>query len=207
MRSAAGGSSSGSAPATLANRLVHSGCQRTTWSRRFEEALEVIVPLLRGGRADFEGTYHAARDLEQRPRGPRPGRIPIMIGAGGRRARPGRRHADIGAAYVQERSDLAEFAPRLAALEAVCREIRPGPSFNRVVGPSIIVEPDSRSSGAEALYRCRSAAEQRRSARRARNYHIGPDGTDPGARSCSSRGRRPRFLGRPRSGDRRLAAD
>ena len=26
--------------------------------------------LLRGGRADFEGTFHAARDLEQRPSGP-----------------------------------------------------------------------------------------------------------------------------------------
>jgi alkanesulfonate monooxygenase SsuD/methylene tetrahydromethanopterin reductase-like flavin-dependent oxidoreductase (luciferase family) len=39
---------------------------------RFEEALEIIVPLLRAGRADFEGTYHAARDLEQRPVGPAP---------------------------------------------------------------------------------------------------------------------------------------
>ena len=30
---------------------------------RFEEALEIILPLLRQGRADFEGTFHAARDL------------------------------------------------------------------------------------------------------------------------------------------------
>ena len=29
---------------------------------RFEEALEVIVPLLRAGRANFEGTYHASGD-------------------------------------------------------------------------------------------------------------------------------------------------
>ena len=71
---------------------------------RFEEALEIIVPLLRAGRADFEGTYHAARDLEQRPVGPRPGRIPIMIGAGGpKMLRLAARHADIWSWYVQER--------------------------------------------------------------------------------------------------------
>src|SRR3990170_2355691 len=34
---------------------------------RFEEALEIIVPLLRRGRADLEGAYHAARKLEHRP--------------------------------------------------------------------------------------------------------------------------------------------
>lgn len=52
---------------------------------RFEEALQIIVPLLPGGRADVGGTYHAARNLEQRPVGPRPGRIPIMIGSRARR--------------------------------------------------------------------------------------------------------------------------
>src|SRR5689334_23764380 len=30
---------------------------------RFEEALQVIVPLLREGRADFEGPYHTGRGL------------------------------------------------------------------------------------------------------------------------------------------------
>jgi alkanesulfonate monooxygenase SsuD/methylene tetrahydromethanopterin reductase-like flavin-dependent oxidoreductase (luciferase family) len=43
---------------------------------RFEEALQIIVSLLREGRADFEGTFHAARDLEQRPRGPPTGPDP-----------------------------------------------------------------------------------------------------------------------------------
>ena len=43
---------------------------------RFEEAIEIIVPLLRQGRADFEGTFHAARDLEQRPRRPAAGPDP-----------------------------------------------------------------------------------------------------------------------------------
>ena len=34
---------------------------------RFEEALQIVVPLLREGRADFDGSYHVARDLVQLP--------------------------------------------------------------------------------------------------------------------------------------------
>ena len=96
---------------------------------RFAEAIEIIVPLLRQGRADFEGTFHAARDLEQRPVGPRPGRIPIMIGAKGpKMLRLAALHADIWSWFVEERSDLAEFGPRLAALEAACVEVGRDPA-------------------------------------------------------------------------------
>ena len=118
---------------------------------RFEEALDIIVPLLREGRADFEGTFHAARDLEQRPRGPRPGRIPIMIGASGpKMLRLAARHADIWSWYVQERSDLVEFGPRLAALEAACSEVGRDPA---TIGKSagIVVEPTS-FSGSESVF-------------------------------------------------------
>jgi alkanesulfonate monooxygenase SsuD/methylene tetrahydromethanopterin reductase-like flavin-dependent oxidoreductase (luciferase family) len=117
---------------------------------RFEEALEIIVPLLRKGRADFEGSFHAARDLEHRPVGPRPGRIPIMIGAKGpRMLRLAARHADIWSWYTQERSDLTEFGPRLAALEAACVEVGRDPS---TIGKSagIVVEPTS-ITGSEAV--------------------------------------------------------
>jgi len=37
---------------------------------RFEEALQIIVPLLREGRVDFSGTYYSAPNCELRPRGP-----------------------------------------------------------------------------------------------------------------------------------------
>ena len=81
---------------------------------------EIIVPLLRAGHADFEGTFHAARDLEQRPVGPRPGRIPIMLGAKGpRMLEVAARHADIWSWFAEERSDIAEFRPRLDAIVAV----------------------------------------------------------------------------------------
>jgi alkanesulfonate monooxygenase SsuD/methylene tetrahydromethanopterin reductase-like flavin-dependent oxidoreductase (luciferase family) len=118
---------------------------------RFEEALQIIVPLVREGRANFEGTYHAARDLEHRPVGPRPGGIPIMIGAQGpKMLRLAARHADIWSWYVNERSDLVEFGPRLAALEAVCVEVGRDPA---TIGKSagIVVEPTS-VTGAEAVF-------------------------------------------------------
>ena len=48
---------------------------------RFEEALAIIVPLLREGHVDFQGQYYQARDCVLAPRGPRPGGLPILIGA------------------------------------------------------------------------------------------------------------------------------
>ena len=92
--------------------------------QRFEEALEIIVPLLRGGHADFEGTWHAAHDLDQAPLGPRPGTIPIMIGGHGPKGlRHAARLADIWSCYAEGRSDVEEMAPRIAALEAACAEV------------------------------------------------------------------------------------
>ena len=118
---------------------------------RFEEALQIILPLLREGRADFEGTFHAARDLEQQPMGPRPGKIPIMIGAKGpKMLRLAATHADIWGWFVEERSDLSEFGPRLAALEATCVEVGRDPAtISRSAG--LAVEPTSVSGAAEVL--------------------------------------------------------
>ena len=47
---------------------------------RFEEALAIIAPLLREGRADFRGTYYRADDAILAPRGPSPSGPPLMIG-------------------------------------------------------------------------------------------------------------------------------
>lgn len=118
---------------------------------RFEEALQIILPLLREGRADFEGTFHAARGLEQKPTGPRPGKIPIMIGAKGpRMLRLAAKHADIWGWFVEERSALSEFGPRLAALEAACAEVGRDPAtIGRSAG--LTVEPTSVSGAAEVL--------------------------------------------------------
>lgn len=106
---------------------------------RFEEALQVIVPLLRGGRADFEGTWHAARGLVQLPQGPRPGQIPIMIGVHGPKGqRLAAQYADIWSCYAEERSDMSELGPRLATLEAACADVGRDPAtIGRSAGISV----------------------------------------------------------------------
>jgi alkanesulfonate monooxygenase SsuD/methylene tetrahydromethanopterin reductase-like flavin-dependent oxidoreductase (luciferase family) len=117
---------------------------------RFEDALKIILPLLRDGRAEFEGKYHAARGLEHRPVGPRPNRIPIMIGAKGpKMLRFAALYADIWSWYAEEQSDLNEFGPRLAALEAACVAVDRDPaSIGKSAG--IVVEPTA-ITGAEQV--------------------------------------------------------
>jgi len=106
---------------------------------RFEEALEIIVPLIRAGHADFEGQFHAARDLPQQPRGPRPGTMPLLIGGNGPKGqRAAVRHADIYSCYVEERATVDEVAPRLRSMEAICAELGRDPaSIGRSVGVSV----------------------------------------------------------------------
>jgi alkanesulfonate monooxygenase SsuD/methylene tetrahydromethanopterin reductase-like flavin-dependent oxidoreductase (luciferase family) len=87
---------------------------------RFEEALQIIVPLLRTGRVDFTGTYYQARECELRPRGPRPGGPPILIGAKGpRMLRLAATYADLwnaeGPGHRPE-----EMSTRRAAGDAAC---------------------------------------------------------------------------------------
>jgi alkanesulfonate monooxygenase SsuD/methylene tetrahydromethanopterin reductase-like flavin-dependent oxidoreductase (luciferase family) len=108
---------------------------------RFEEALQIVVPLLRSGRADFSGTYHEARNLEQLPPGPRPGGIPVMIAGHGHKGyRHAARLADIWSCYALERSEVAELGPRVGAFEEACLEVgrdpdRVGRSAGVVVAP------------------------------------------------------------------------
>src|SRR6516162_3824332 len=51
---------------------------------RFEEALQIIHPLLRKGAVDFHGKYHQATECELRPRASRSAGPPILIGRRGR---------------------------------------------------------------------------------------------------------------------------
>jgi alkanesulfonate monooxygenase SsuD/methylene tetrahydromethanopterin reductase-like flavin-dependent oxidoreductase (luciferase family) len=95
---------------------------------RFEEALQIIVPLLRTGHVDFEGRYYQARDCELRPRGPRPGGPPILIGAKGpRMLRLAASFADLwNAEGPLHRPE--EFLPLRAAADAACAEVGRDPS-------------------------------------------------------------------------------
>ena len=48
---------------------------------RFEEAIQIIKPLLKEGRVDFKGNYYSAEDCQITPFGPRKPGPPLMFGA------------------------------------------------------------------------------------------------------------------------------
>ncbi len=102
---------------------------------RYEDALQVLVPLLRDGRVEHEGPYHRA-SVEMRPRGPQPGAIPIMLGGHGPRTIGlAARHADIWSCYATESSQPAAFADYLRILDQACAAIGRDPaSIGRSVG-------------------------------------------------------------------------
>jgi alkanesulfonate monooxygenase SsuD/methylene tetrahydromethanopterin reductase-like flavin-dependent oxidoreductase (luciferase family) len=52
---------------------------------RFEEAIQIIRPLLREGRATFQGKYEQANNAVNAPKGPRPEGAPILFGSNGER--------------------------------------------------------------------------------------------------------------------------
>ena len=100
---------------------------------RFEEALQIIVPLLREGRVDFAGRYHEARACELLPRGPRPAGPPIWIAA--YQPRMMRLTARWGDAFVTawHRDARAAAEPLATDRRRVCR-CRPGARDARPCG-------------------------------------------------------------------------
>jgi alkanesulfonate monooxygenase SsuD/methylene tetrahydromethanopterin reductase-like flavin-dependent oxidoreductase (luciferase family) len=94
---------------------------------RFEEALQIILPLLKGERVTFQGAYYQVEDAVLHPHGPRPGGPPIWIGA--RQPRMLRLVATYADAYnVVGGSSPASFVDQLAALDTACREVGRDPA-------------------------------------------------------------------------------
>lgn len=94
---------------------------------RFEEAFTIIRSLIQDGHVDFEGTYYRARDCELRPRGPRAGRLPLLIGSNGPRM------LRAAAPYVQAwNSDWTnrpgEIPPLRERVDAACLDVGRDPS-------------------------------------------------------------------------------
>lgn len=52
---------------------------------RFEEAVQIIQPLVKTGKVDFAGKYYQSKDCEIKPTSPRTDGIPLMISAFGPR--------------------------------------------------------------------------------------------------------------------------
>jgi probable F420-dependent oxidoreductase len=89
---------------------------------RFEEALQILRPLLREGQVDFAGNYYLAKGCEDVPRGPRPKGPPLMVGGEGpRMLRLTAQYADLwNTGYMGMPETMAE---PLARIGAACREV------------------------------------------------------------------------------------
>ena len=94
---------------------------------RFEEAMQLLKPLLRDGYADFAGQYYQAQDCYNVPPGPRPGGPPLMSGGEGpRMLRLTAQYADLwNTGYMGPPETMA--GP-LARIETACREVGRDPA-------------------------------------------------------------------------------
>jgi alkanesulfonate monooxygenase SsuD/methylene tetrahydromethanopterin reductase-like flavin-dependent oxidoreductase (luciferase family) len=112
---------------------------------RFEEALRIILPLLKGETVTFHGQFYSVDECVLVPRGPRPGGPPILIGARGPRMLGlVAKYADayntdqlLSIAETQGAEDLFQIA------EDACRQIGRDPStLRRTSGASIAFDGD-----------------------------------------------------------------
>ncbi len=104
---------------------------------RFEEALQVIVPLLRDGHVDFQGNYYRVNNCVLRPRGPSKAGPPILIGA--KRPRMLRlvaRYAD--AWNTAWHVDPAVVQQRYEQLQAACAEVGRDPATITLTAGTIV---------------------------------------------------------------------
>ena len=95
---------------------------------RFEEALQILKPLLHDGHVDFAGQYYQARNCEIVPRGPRLEGPPLMVGSEGgpRMLKLTARYADLwNTGYMGKPETLAE---RRTKIEAACRKMGRNPA-------------------------------------------------------------------------------
>jgi probable F420-dependent oxidoreductase len=94
---------------------------------RFEEALQILKPLLREGHVDFAGRYYQARNCDDVPRGPRSKGPPLMVGAEGpRMLKLAAQYADLwNTGYTGKPETMAE---PLRNIEAACREVGRDPA-------------------------------------------------------------------------------
>lgn len=92
---------------------------------RFEEAMAIILPLLRDGKVDFSGSFERAPNCVNEPRGPRLAGPPVLMGTQGPRLlRLAAREADAwNACWLGRASELpAKLEPFLAAIADVGRD-------------------------------------------------------------------------------------
>ena len=106
---------------------------------RYEEALQVVVPLLRGEKVDFDGEYHRA-SLTNRPTGPRTGDLPIMLaGHGPRNIGLAAKYGDMWSAFATTSSQPEAFVEMLQMVDQACERVGRHPtSIGRSIGIDLV---------------------------------------------------------------------
>jgi len=114
---------------------------------RFEEALEIVHGLLRGRAMDFRGLYYQVRDVVLRPRGPRPGGPPILIGARADRPRSLRLAAQFADYWNTTDAHTAEdVAPMRASVDNMCVKLGRDPTTLQRTAHLLVDLPGSANS-------------------------------------------------------------
>jgi probable F420-dependent oxidoreductase len=110
---------------------------------RFDEAVQILGPLLRNGHVDFAGQYYQALDCDDVPRGPRSGGPPLLLGGEGpRMLRLAAQYADLwNTGYTGQPETVAEPMSRIAA---ACREVGRDPGTLAVTALIGLWFPDLR---------------------------------------------------------------
>ncbi len=108
---------------------------------RFEEALQILNPLLKKGSVDFSGSHYQARDCVIAPLGPRPEGIPLLVGATGpRMMRITARYADIwNKAWL---GDSDTFSPFLTRMHEACKQEGRDPNSLKMTANISVSFPD-----------------------------------------------------------------
>jgi alkanesulfonate monooxygenase SsuD/methylene tetrahydromethanopterin reductase-like flavin-dependent oxidoreductase (luciferase family) len=108
---------------------------------RFDEALQIIVPLLREGHVDFQGKYYQVRNCVLRPRGPSPAGPRILVA--GRRPRMLQLTArDADAWNTAWHIDAAIVKERYESLAQACATIGRDPAtVELTVGTEVRLQP------------------------------------------------------------------
>ena len=111
---------------------------------RFSEGLQILSALLKHGKVDFQGKYFSANACESRPRGPRPGGIPIMVGTiGPKTMRLMARYADIWNCYYDDTKNQATgIAPFRDLVDEACRDVGRDPATLPRTTTVLIADPD-----------------------------------------------------------------
>jgi alkanesulfonate monooxygenase SsuD/methylene tetrahydromethanopterin reductase-like flavin-dependent oxidoreductase (luciferase family) len=129
---------------------------------RFEEAIQIVHGLLRNGHVDFHGRYHQAENCVLRPRGPRPGEIPIMIGTTGPRMLDiTAKYADHWNVYFDKTDNSVDgVKPLLEQVNAACTEAGRDPStLTRSVSVLVGLDDDPGARGITVPYLAGSTDE------------------------------------------------